>query len=57
MPVPTKPPITEIKIVLEYTHGLGFVSKEFRDVWELADFLKDNPPIAEAVGYVPKPKR
>lgn len=49
-------PLKEVKIKLEWTDQVSFNGKTFETVQELADFLKEYPPLAEAVKYVPKKK-
>jgi hypothetical protein len=56
MPVPVKN-VKEIRIDLYWEDQYGKGTKNFFSVQELADFLKDNPLLAEAVGYVPKKKK
>jgi hypothetical protein len=49
-------PIKAVKIQLYWEDATGFNDKEFNDVHQLADFLKYNPVLARAVGYVAKKK-
>jgi hypothetical protein len=51
--VPLYPPLKEVHLELHWNDkGPGL--KQFRNVQELAAFLKANPILAEAVGYVAK---
>jgi len=52
--VPVKYPIKSIKIELHWHDAFSKGSKDFEDVHQFADFLKSNPLLAEAVGYVKK---
>ena len=52
--VPIKPPIKEISISLTWTDMYGPSSKGFSNIEEFASFLRDNPELGKAVGYVPK---
>jgi hypothetical protein len=45
------PPIKEIWIELHWS-DMGQTTKKFANVQELAQFLKDNPLLAQAVGYI-----
>jgi hypothetical protein len=53
MAVPVKN-IKHIQIDLTWTDDYGQGTKNFYSVQALAQFLKDNPEFAKAVGYVPK---
>ncbi len=46
----------EVSIELHWT-DFGKGSKSFANVHELAQFLKDNPLLAQSVGYVPRPPK
>ncbi len=50
-------PIKEIKIKVEWRDQASFTIKEFKTVQELAEFLKEHPPLAKAVNYVSKNKK
>jgi hypothetical protein len=52
--IPVKLPFKEIEIKIHAVDGYGVVAKSFRNVHELAEFLKDNDSYAEALGYVAK---
>lgn len=52
--VPVKPPIKRIKIELYWADGFSEGYKSFDNVQIFASFLKDNPDLAKAVGYVKK---
>jgi hypothetical protein len=52
--VPVKPPIKRIKIELYWQDGLAEGYKGFDTVQLFAAFLRDNPDLAAAVGYVDK---
>ena len=52
--VPLKPPFKELNISLNWRDGFGTTGKQFSNVNELAEFLRANPVLAEAVGYIPK---
>lgn len=54
--IPVKLPFKQIEIKILATDGYGDVSKSFRNVHELAEFLKDNDEYAKALGYISKPK-
>ena len=55
MPIPHKPPFKyDVTITVNWEDGWGPGGKIFLNVHELADFLKENPAFAEALGYVPK---
>lgn len=54
--MPVYLPIKTIKIQLYWQDATGFNDKEFNDVHQFANFLKYNPALAQAVGYVPKKK-
>ena len=45
------PPLKEVYIEL-FWNDIGETRKRFANVHELAQFLKDNPVLANAVGYV-----
>jgi hypothetical protein len=47
------PPIKEVRIELHW-RDIGVSYKTFANVQELAQFLKDNPILANAVGYTEK---
>ena len=49
------PPLKEVYIEL-YWSDIGETRKKFANVHELAQFLRDNPVLAKAVGYVAAPK-
>ena len=55
--IPLHPAITEAKIEITYKDRTGYVIRVFDDVLQFADFLKENPPVAKALKYVPKPAR
>ena len=55
--VPFKAPMKRISIKIEWCDGFGEGGKQFADIHQLADFLKDNPEFAEPLKYVPKPKK
>lgn len=55
--VPVLAPIREIKIYLYWCDGLGQTHKGFNNVQHFADFLKANPELANAIGYIPKNKK
>jgi hypothetical protein len=55
-PIPVKLPFKQIEIKIHAVDGYGDVAKSFRNVHELAEFLKDNEAYAKALGYVPKAK-
>lgn len=52
--VPVRPPIKEIKIELHWKDTIGQAIKGFDDVHQFADFLKANPELAKAIGYISK---
>jgi hypothetical protein len=54
--VPVKPPIREVPITINWIDGYGETGKKFDTVEQFASFLKQNPEIAKAVGYLPKIK-
>lgn len=54
--IPVYLPVKEIKIVLEYSDSVVRGSNSFDTVKEFAEFLKDNPDLAKALGYEPNPK-
>jgi len=54
--VPVNPPIERIQIQLYWKDKGVEGSNGFDTVQQFAQFLKDNPLLAEAVGYVPKKK-
>lgn len=47
--------VRSAKISLYWEDDYSRGSNEFKTVQELADFLRDNPELARAVEYVPKP--
>ena len=55
--VPVKLPIKEIHISLNWSDGIGTAGKTFGDVQGFANFLKDNPELGKAIGYVPKNRK
>jgi hypothetical protein len=55
--VPFKSPMKRITIKILWCDGFGEGGKEFLDVHQLADFLKDNPDFAEPLKYVIKEKK
>jgi len=56
MPVPVRPPITEIKIELYWKDQASSGSVSFANVKEFAEFLREHPDLAKAVGYEAKKK-
>jgi len=52
--VPVKPPIKRIKIELYWADGFSEGYKSFDTVQLFAAFLRDNPDLATAIGYVKK---
>lgn len=46
----------EIKIELHWSDTIGHTIKGFDDVRQFADFLKANPDLAKAIGYISKTK-
>ncbi len=56
MAVPVKN-IKHIQIDLSWKDDYGQGTKNFYSVQGLAQFLKDNPEFAKAVGYVPNRKK
>lgn len=52
--VPVRPPIKEIKIELHWEDTIGIAIKGFDNVHHFADFLKANPDLAKAIGYISK---
>lgn len=52
--IPIYPPIKDGQLTLSYTDRTGFVSKNFANVEELAQFFRSNPLIAKHFGYIPK---
>lgn len=56
MSIPHTPPFKEIEIKMVWTDGTGTGIKDFKSVQHFADFLKENPAFARALGYVPKRK-
>ncbi|HEY5750777.1 MAG TPA: hypothetical protein VIU12_32160 [Chryseolinea sp.] len=54
--VPVKPPIKRVKIELYWADELAEGYKAFDTVQIFAAFLRDNPDLAKAVGYVSKSK-
>lgn len=55
--VPFKSPMKRIALKIEWCDGFGEGSKQFDDVFQLADFLKDNPEFAQGLKYVAKNKK
>jgi len=55
--VPMYPPLKRVEIRLYWESGATEGSVGFSNVHHFAEFLKDNPELARAVGYVPKTKR
>lgn len=56
MPIPVRD-IKDIQIDLVWTDHYGNGKKTFRNVQELAAFLKDNSEFAKAVNYIDKTKK
>jgi len=52
--IPVYLPIKEIKIIIEYSDKHVKGANWFENVQQFAEFLKDNPEIGKALGYVPK---
>jgi hypothetical protein len=52
--VSVRPPVKEIKIELHWRDTVGYTIKGFDDVRHFADFLRDNPDLAKAIGYISK---
>jgi len=55
--VPVKPPFKRIYISLDWIDGIGTTSKEFSNVQDLGEFLRCNPEVGNAVGYIVKEKK
>jgi len=51
------PPVQQVQISIFWYDMKVRNGKTFRDVHTFAEFLKANPILAEAVGYVPKERR
>ncbi len=49
-----RPPVKKIKIELYWQDATGETIKGFDDVRHFADFLKANPELAKAIGYISK---
>lgn len=50
-------PVKRVSIHLEVQYQSGnHLGKDFFNVQDLAQFLKDNPQVAKAVNYIPKHK-
>lgn len=54
--VPVYPPVRKAEISLYYEDRVTRGSHTFSTVQELAEFLRDNPEVGKAVGYVKKNK-
>ena len=54
--VPVYPPVRKAEITLYYEDRVTKGSNTFSTVQELAEFLRDNPEVGKAVGYVVKGK-
>ncbi len=52
--MPVYLPVKKIQIHLYWEDAAGSRDKGFDDVYQFADFLKANPVLAKAVGYVRK---
>jgi hypothetical protein len=50
-------PLKEVTLKLEWIDQIGFTGKTFQTVQELAEFLKEYPPLAQAVNYISKTKQ
>jgi hypothetical protein len=55
--IPHKPPFEFIQIKIEWKDEIGTGGKNFNDVFEMANFLRNNPAFAEALKYVPTENR
>lgn len=50
-------PIREVNIKLEWKDKVGYTSKDFKTIQELAEFLQQYPDLAREVNYIPKQKK